>query len=532
MHGCSKMAQQQELDRCRRDPAVCIGEYGMIRHPLRGAIPFALWDWQREVLQYFQQEKRVIILKARQLGASELAAAYALWLARFHRGVLILIISRNHTEASELLERAAFMQDHFPDWLRAAPVKRGASASDGVVLLRRTARILEFGHPQPDAADSDGYIPSRIESMPATRSTGRSRAVTLAILDEWAHQPWQDAIWTAMQPTVATGGSVIGLSTANGMGNLFHRLWQGARIAAIGGVQRDAVTGTNGFTGIFLPWHVHPERDHVWYAEQQRALEPWQLHQEYPAIPADAFVQSGRPVFDSVYLRKHAARINAQTAPLEDHDGETIWFAPAANAETGRYIIGADVAEGLAHGDFDAACIIDRQTGQQVAALRGRWPVEEYAKRLAALGLQYNTALLAVERNQHGHAVLLALREQEYPNLYYYSDPLRTALQQESRPGWPTTARTKPMIIAHLANGLREGSYQPADITFVSEALAFAYHANGSLGAPNGLHDDTIIAHAIAWYLASQPDQCRSTLTLFASLAQLHDHTAQPEDEI
>ncbi len=486
----------------RMDPAAFIAAGCRVRHPVHGAVDFALWPWQRELLGIFARARRVVILKSRQVGCSELVAAYALWRVRVHPGELVLLLSRRQQDASDLLERVGFMLDHLPPGLAVAASARVRDAGDMCWVARRNTRTLELAH-----LTEDGIVPARVDSLPATRGTGRGKPASLVILDEWAHQPWQEEIWAAIAPTISAGGNLIGLSTANGLGNRFHQIWVGAE------------AGTNGFTPIFVPWMAQPERDAEWYAEQARALEPWQLHQEYPAIPGEAFIQSGRPIFEQRTLDRHEQRLRAAPAPLELADGLAIWEAWRPEA---RYVIGADVAEGLAAGDFDAAIVVRAGIAGavQVAALRGRWPPDEYARRLDDLGRRFGAPLLAVERNNHGHACLLRLRDLGYPRLYHHIDPLVLAGQEDARPGWPTNRATKPLIIDALAAALREDLFLPRDPVLMHEARAFSYRANGSLGAPPGFHDDTVIAAAIAVYLASQPEAVAATVRVFQDLAE------------
>jgi hypothetical protein len=82
------------------------------------------------------------------------------------------------------------------------------------------------------------------------------------------------------------GGRIIGLSTANGSGNFFHHLWTGAS------------TGNNKFESMFFPWSATEDRGPSWYEEKKQSMLPWQLAQEYPTTPEEAFVRSGNPVFD------------------------------------------------------------------------------------------------------------------------------------------------------------------------------------------------------------------------------------------
>ena len=108
------MSEHDEIARCAGDAPYFIRTYCLIRHPLYGAIPFALWSWQEEVLWQVVNERLIIILKARQLGITELAAAYALWRVRFTPGWLGLIVARNQADACDVLDRILFMHDNLP----------------------------------------------------------------------------------------------------------------------------------------------------------------------------------------------------------------------------------------------------------------------------------------------------------------------------------------------------------------------------------------------------------------------------------
>jgi len=49
---------------------------------------------------------------------------------------------------------------------------------------------------------------------------------------------------------------------------------------------------------MFFPWSATEDRDDAWYEEKRQSMLPWQLAQEYPTTPEEAFVKSGNPVFD------------------------------------------------------------------------------------------------------------------------------------------------------------------------------------------------------------------------------------------
>lgn len=169
-------------------------------------------------------------------------------------------------------------------------------------------------------------------------------------------------------------------------------------------------------------------------------------------------------------------------------DGWRVYEPPQMGV---RYVIGADVAEGLETGDADAAHVLRMDTGACVAVLHGRWPTSVYAAKLYTLGRFYHDAILGVERNNHGHSVLLKLHEYQYPNLAWWRD----------KPGWETNAQTKPLIIDRLDEAIRHNLAAMPDLPTVDEAFAFVHHGNGTMGATKGAHDDLVMSWAIAWFL-------------------------------
>jgi hypothetical protein len=161
----------------------------------------------------------------------------------------------------------------------------------------------------------------------------------------------------------------------------------------------------------------------------------------------------------------------------------------------------------LAKGDYCAAVVYDWIDGTDVAELHGHWAPDQYANLLAILCLRYNNALLGVERNNHGHAVLLALQQIEhYPNLYRHNEYDQIARKVLARPpGWQTSSKSKPIMIDGLAVAIREmGGSEPArppyrNKYFVTECRTYTVDGHtGNTGASGSMHDDRIIAYAIA----------------------------------
>lgn len=228
-------------------------------------IPFRLWDFQREVLDDFETHQQVIVLKARQLGLSWLALAYALWLVTCNQGVTVLILNQGLREATDLLERVKFMHDHLPDHLR---IPRGKDRFDEITFPTVNGRII---------------------SLPATENAGSGYTAALVLVDEWAKiKPHVvEDMFTSLVPTLAAGGKLIGVSTAYGYHNFFADQW------------RDAIDESNELHPIFIPWHAHPDRDQAWYKRQARILKkPSKVKQEYPGEWKEAFQLPGNVCFE------------------------------------------------------------------------------------------------------------------------------------------------------------------------------------------------------------------------------------------
>ena len=332
----------------------------------------------------------------------------------------------------------------------------------------------------------------------------------------------------ALLEAVPADGRVILESTANGLGNYFHTLWS------------EAKAGANGFKPQFYVWWEDPTyalavdasqveeirqslseselnlvtrykltlEQIAWRRDKQRDLRD-RFAQEYPEDDLTCFLASTRGCFDLERLRQAAARIAAAAAPvrvgvIQSKAGDVaiapgillVWQKPI---EGRIYVIGADVGEGLAGGDASAACVLDRETGAQVAELHGRVPPERFAQQLNLLGRWYNAALLAVERNNHGHSTLNTLRNVcRYPRLYYH---VRYDQTGKGKPmlGWPTDQATKPILVDDLAAAIAGEHPLVHSPDLVDECLTFVTTDTGSQEAQEGKFDDRVMAAGIAW---------------------------------
>ena len=466
-------------------PAVFLDCFCRIYDPtLKREFPFHLWDWQWEFLAWVMrsENKRIVVLKARQLGVSWLVAGYALWMAIFHPNTHVLLVSRIEGVASDLLAKCAFMYNRLPDVLRP-PLSRRHDKNNTTEL---------YWH----------LINSRISALASTPSSGRSSSASLVIADEWADHPFAEEMFTGYEPTVGAEGQVIGVSTAKGRANFFYRTYMGAK-------RRE-----NDFIPFFLSALLHPGYTADFLAGKRRTYESagelWRYHREYAVNDMEAFGGSTDTFFPAPLMERLFAAVRAPdwVPPESPWFGNLhVWSRPRYGM---RYTIGADPAD--TGPDRSVGIVLESVSGRHVATLRSpTWSPYEFAALLNALGRLYaadpavesSFPVLAVERNNHGIAVLEALSNvHRYPNLYYGREGGRV---RKSVLGWLTTKASRPVMLSDLKAAVVDGSWNTEDDVMVDEMAAFEED-----GKYDG-HDDHVFAGGIAWQARSAFPVVRGT---------------------
>ena len=451
--------------------------YVKIQHPERGSILFALRPAQEEILENWLKERYSIVLKARQIGWSTLVATLALWLTFFYADNFVMMLSKGEREAVNLLQKATYAYDRLPTWVKERGPKR----------LTKNLKKLAFDNA------------STIESLPSKEDPGRSATASLVIVDEWAFLENAEEAWASIEPIADIGGRVIGLSTANGSGNFFHTFWN------------SAVARVSNFVPVFYPWWANDERNDDWYETKKRTMLDWQLHQEYPSNPEEAFIRSGRPVFDLDALdalvpippeRGHlsilARGLKMPTFDFDMNGPSRVWDHPRGDD---AYVVGADVAEGLEHGDFSCAYVLSLRQMRVVACYHAHIAADLFGERLAELGFYYRTALVGVEVNNHGLSTIHQLQRMRYPRIFS-----RIQLDQRTKKwlpslGWYTSAQSKPVMVDELARRIRLDLVLE-DEACIGELRTFVRDERGKThGSP---FDDRVMSLGIAVQMIDQ----------------------------
>jgi hypothetical protein len=300
-------------------------------------------------------------------------------------------------------------------------------------------------------------------------------------------------MYTGYAPTVGSEGQIIGVSTAKGRNNFFARTYLGAK-------RRE-----NNFTPFFLSALLNPRYTPDYLAQERRnyeaAGELWRFYREFATNDLEAFGGSTDTFFPAPLLERLFAAVRpADHVPVESPwlGNLFIWSRPRYGM---RYTIGADPAD--TGPDRSVAAVLESVSGRHVATLRSpKFTPYEFATLLNSLGRMYaadplvdsSFPVLAVERNNHGIAVLEALQHvHHYPNLYYGKEGGRV---KKSVLGWLTTRASRPVMLEDLKAAVVDGSWNTEDEVLVDEMAAFEE------GKYEG-HDDHVFAAAVSWQARS-----------------------------
>jgi len=458
----------EEYKRCSQDPIHFMRKYCVIQHPTRGKMLFNLYPFQEKSLQDLKDNRYNIILKSRQLGISTLTAGYALWKMIFRSDFNVLVIATKQDVAKNLVTKVRVMNENLPNWLK------GKTLEDNKLSLRY----------------ANG---SQIKAISSKGDAGRSEALSLLIFDEAAFIDKIDEIWTAAQQTLATGGDCIALSTPNGVGNWFHRMWV------------DAEAGGE-FNTIKLHWTVHPDRDEAWRIKQTELLGEKGAAQECDCD----FISSGHTVVDGNILQWYSD--THVKDPMEKRGFDSnYWIWEYANYNK-KYMVVADVARGDST-DYSAFHVFDIESCQQVAEYKGKIGTTEYGNMLIAVATEYNNALLVIENANIGWASIQVALDKGYSNLYYsykqdgYVDEdvqLRKGYDLKGKsktvPGFSMTSRTRPLVISKLETYFRDKTPIVHSKRLIDELFTFVWLGHRAEAA-RGYNDDLVMSFSTGLWM-------------------------------
>lgn len=487
------------------------------------------------IKEQWNQKKpvRIIILKARQMGFSTLTGAIIFWMAATAYYVRCMIVAHKEDATNNLFQMYRRFYDNLPDKIKP-------------MLQASNAQELVFDRPTRYRGNSKG-LGSRIRCATAGgQGVGRSFTLMALHLSEVAFWPGDKAgtLLGLLQAVPEEAGTLIIIeSTANGFEE-FKKRWDDA----VEAYRR----GEDSYIPVFFAWHEMkeyrrkvpvgfvPTDEEAELAktfgldEEQLAWRRWAIQnlcggdintfrQEYPSSPDEAFIATGKCVFDKDMLilrRRQALKYTWEWGSFRVKYNilggiESFQWVPDKKGfirikkkpeEGVPYVIGGDTAgtgNKSVDPDYFVGQVLDNRTGEQVAVLHDRLDEREYAVQMYCLGMYYNEALIGIETNYSTYPEK-KLEEFGYRKLYVrqtvdtYTEKVMEAF------GFETNLKTRPLII----DGLKEVfCYSPeliTDFDTLGEMLTFIYAEGRRPQAEQGEHDDLVMALAIAHFIRSQ----------------------------
>ena len=446
----------REYAKCMADPVYFATKHIKIINLNDGLVPFELYPYQENMFKHFNDNRFSVVLACRQSGKSISSLAYLLWYALFTPEQTVAILANRGATSREMLGRISLMLENLPFYLQP-----------GCKTLNKGS--IEFSNN------------SRIFAESTSSSSIRGYSVNLLMLDEFAFVEKAAEFYTSTYPVISSGkdSKVIITSTANGIGNMYHKIWQGA------------VQKVNEYVPFRVDWWDVPGRDAAWKEQTVANTSELQFDQEF----GNTFFGTGQTLISPQALL--ALKAEHPIKIMESGDA-MMYEEPRKDSQ---YVMCVDVAKGRGQ-DYSTFNVIDISSRpfKQVAVYRNNlispilFPdvIYKYAKL-------YNEAYVIIENNDAGQLTCHSIHyELEYPNLHMESGVKSTGIGQEM------TRRTKRMGCSGFKDLMDEGKLHIVDEETIMEISTFEVKGQ-SYEASDGNHDDLVMNLVMFGYFISTP---------------------------
>jgi hypothetical protein len=443
-----------EYIKCSKDPVHFIENYTQIISLDEGMIPFKLRGYQDKLIQHFNDNRFNVVLASRQSGKSITSCAYLIWYLLFHPEVTVAILANKGAIAREMVARIVTMLESVPFFLQP-----------GVKILNKGN--IEFAND------------SKLVAAATSSSSIRGLSINLLYLDEFAFVENAEEFYTATYPVVTSGkeSKVIITSTANGVGNMFYKIYE------------SAVHEQSEYKQFTINWDDVPGRDAKWKKQTIANTSETQFEQEY----GNSFLGTGNTLISSNCLLGMRA--------LDAEWGKEDFSMYKQPAEDHTYVCTVDVAKGRGM-DYSTFTIFDISTQpfEQVATYRNSMIspmllpdiINKYASA-------YNNALVIIENNAEGGMVATQLHfDIEYDNVFVQG------MTKTEDIGVTMNKKIKRIGCSTLKELLEENRLSLCDRNTITELMTFI-NKGMSFEAAKGYHDDLVMNCVLfSWFVTTE----------------------------
>tara|TARA_X000000950_G_scaffold255390_1_gene319957 strand:+ start:3488 stop:5068 length:1581 start_codon:yes stop_codon:yes gene_type:complete len=445
--------EMQEYIKCTKDPIHFIESYTQIISLDEGMIPFTLRGYQGKLIEHFNQNRFSVVLASRQSGKSITSCAYLLWYILFHPEVTVAVLANKGAIAREMIARIVTMLESVPFFLQP-----------GVKILNKGN--IEFGND------------SKIVAAATSSSSIRGMSINMLYLDEFAFVEDAETFYTATYPVITSGkdSKVIITSTANGVGNMFHKIYE------------SAIHEQSEYKSFTINWYDVPGRDEEWKEQTIANTSEAQFEQEY----GNSFLGTGNTLVNSNTLLGLKA-----VEPDWNKDGVNVYERPKEGHE---YICTVDVSQGRGL-DYSTFTIIDvtEKPFKQVCTYRDNTlsPML-YPDLLNKYCRPYNEALIIIENNAEGGMVATQLHyDIEYPNVFVQG------MTKADDIGVTMSRKIKRIGCSTMKELLEENRLLVKDRATITELMTFI-NKGPSFEADKGYNDDMVMNLVLfSWFITT-----------------------------
>jgi hypothetical protein len=443
-----------EYQKCMADPIYFVENYVKIIQLDRGLVKFEAYPYQKKMFKSFNENRFNIVLACRQSGKSISACAYLLWYVLFNPEKTVAILANKGETAREMLSRITLMLENIPFFLQP-----------GCKVLNKGS--LEFSNN------------SRVVARATSGSSIRGLSVNLLYLDEFAFVERAAEFYTSTYPVISSGKEtkVIITSTANGLGNTYHKLWEGA------------VQKTNEFVPFRVDWDDVPGRDEAWKAQTISNTSQLQFDQEF----GNTFFGTADTLIGAESLMN--LRAHSPVSILEN--GSCLIYEKTQPKH--EYIMTVDVSKGRGQ-DYSTLSVIDitSKPFKQVAVYRNNniSPLL-FPNIIYKYATSYNNAYVVIESNDQGSVVCNGLyHELEYENVH-----VRSQIKADSI-GVEMNRKIKRLGCSAIKELIEQNKVIVTDEQTIIEMSTFVGRGQ-SYEASSGNHDDLMMTLVMFGYFVT-----------------------------
>jgi len=448
-----------------------------IVNPVTGAQLIDLRDYQKRMLKAFEENRFCVVLSARQIGKTTICCIYFLWFAMFNKDKTLAILANKADTAKSILADIKFAYEQMPAYMKP-----------GVVEYNAFSITFDNG--------------TKIFAKATSTDALRGESISLLLSDEFAFVPSNiaDPFWTSNYPTLSTGGRAIIVSTPNGTGNLYYKIW------------KDAIDKRNTFYPVKVDWHEVPGRDEAWKEETIRNIGKIKFAQEY----GNQFQGSTVTLIDADFIINKLKYVEPEFQP---DDSTKIWVKSIPGR---KYLVAIDTSGGVGS-DNSVMNIFDITEGNAVQVaiwVNNRTPPNEFAAVVHETCEYWNNAYVIGEVNGLSNEVISRLfNDFEYENIFM-------DMENDGAYGVFSTKKSKPIAALKFKEQLEGGTIILKDSLTIDEIGIFEEVSPGVFKAKTGknLHDDCVITCMwAAYFMASTYYADERSTWKFGDLNNVHD---------